>query len=622
MNLYEGPQKCSCCINWVEDYPNDLKEYIEDTEETKKHALLVRNKKGHGTARPMVIHSIQIQSPILRSILRDVFCDYPGIVAELEILTFESPFRAFFYRLEELRSTTEKQTDQDTVDHLELLYKVISADMIDTLQVHQDLVTHNVITYDYLWTLFPPGELVYTKVQNQDRVFRVKNEVTNRVTQHGDYWELSCNYVNWDGEKFVWNNHRLRVERFPGTLAITDLEVYPLKYHRQEGELKEKLKQRGEKFVSLAGYYHVGYNGLAVHVGEMASIFSIFEEVNIKGRIVVDEQTFSQFNPQGESSLEPLADREEPMTLTFEELLLCTPVPRGYSLDTKKWAQFFVDYIQDIAWNENAFPSLVLPGSYKEVIISLVEDQLQQNDIFDDVMKGKGKGVIFLLAGPPGVGKTLTAESIAEHIKVPLYSLSASELGSDAQDAEYTIEKVFSIVTKWKAILLLDEADVFLEKRTRPSIVRNRVISVLLRMLEYYQGIMFMTTNRIQAIDSAFESRIHITINYPDLDASTRKAIWSNFLGILKQPARISDPEIACLAENVMNGRQIKNALKIATLLASRSGNLLAMEHIQMALQIETRNGPILHHTRDKGSRLGVLEFASTGEAENVLFGD
>jgi SpoVK/Ycf46/Vps4 family AAA+-type ATPase len=100
-------------------------------------------------------------------------------------------------------------------------------------------------------------------------------------------------------------------------------------------------------------------------------------------------------------------------------------------------ATFYVDSIEDIVWSKAAFSSLMLSGDHKEIFLALVESQLKNADRFDDVIAGKGeysyelnwaslrryvvilltltysegKGVIFLLAGPPGVGKTLTAES-------------------------------------------------------------------------------------------------------------------------------------------------------------------------------------------------------------------
>lgn len=98
-------------------------------------------------------------------------------------------------------------------------------------------------------------------------------------------------------------------------------------------------------------------------------------------------------------------------SLTSDQLLLCSASLKGYSLKNKKWLTFYVGSVLDIEYNEGAFESLVLPKDHKELILALAESQVQHKDSFDDVIQGKGKGMIMLLYGPPGVGKTLTAES-------------------------------------------------------------------------------------------------------------------------------------------------------------------------------------------------------------------
>jgi hypothetical protein len=142
---------------------------------------------------------------------------------------------------------------------------------------------------------------------------------------------------------------------------------------------------------------------------------------------------------------------------TPEAHLICKPTVVGYSLKLKKWLYFFVDFVKDIERNDNAFNTLVLPDDTKDMLLGFVESQVESKDVFDGVIQGKGKGIIMLLSGPPGVGKTLTAESVAESMHIPLYMMSAGDLGIRPVEVECALQNILEIVAKWNAILLLDE---------------------------------------------------------------------------------------------------------------------------------------------------------------------
>ncbi len=171
------------------------------------------------------------------------------------------------------------------------------------------------------------------------------------------------------------------------------------------------------------------------------------------------------------------------------------------------WGAFAISRISDICWDEAIFDALVLSGTQKRLIRTLVLSHVSQSSSFDDIVHEKGKGLVGLLVGPPGVGKTLTAEAVAEVVHRPLYVLSSGDLGSDPEKMDGSLKKVLELAQTWKAVLLLDEADVFLAKRDDHDLVRNAVVSIFLRQLEYYQGILIMTTNRVESIDTAFQSK-------------------------------------------------------------------------------------------------------------------
>ena len=103
--------------------------------------------------------------------------------------------------------------------------------------------------------------------------------------------------------------------------------------------------------------------------------------------------------------------------------------------------------------------------------------------------------------------------------------MTAGELGLDATKLEESLSQLLDLVARWKAILLLDEADVFLETRERQHLQHNTLVSVFLRQLEYFQGVMILTTNRVTAFDDAVQSRIHLGIKYEALSEKAKEEV-------------------------------------------------------------------------------------------------
>jgi hypothetical protein len=386
----------------------------------------------------------------------------------------------------------------------------------------------------------------------------------------------------------------------------------------KSSEVQAAVVARGHLFEKYAGYHFKAYDGVAIDPGPWGPV-----KYTVNSRIIIDTYAYNRFNPNRKVNLRTIRSKaNEPMDfndsdgglfdedsedydvameetgsveknkidtkLSDEQRLLCMHTVRGYSLRDKKWLTFYLKSIREIEWNESAFASLVAPPEQKELILAFAQTQAKSKAAFDDVIAGKGRGIIMLLSGPPGVGKTLTAESVAEAMKVPLYTMSAGDLGADPSGVEKALSNILEMATKWDAVLLLDEADVFLEARSTHDLERNKLVSIFLRLLEYYEGILFLTTNRVDNIDAAFESRIHLSLDYPELDFESRKTVWSNFLR--RETSKISDKDIDQLAKFQLNGRQCKNILKTSKLLASKKDEDLKFEHIQTVLRLRDAN--------------------------------
>jgi len=571
-NLYQTKADEDGDHDWTENYPDYIEEPAENSE-TLCYALLVRNRKSSDSHKKLTIDSIVVQSPILKRILGKVLKDYPGITTGLGRLEFEAPFEPFVHRWEQLETARQAEQDPEAKIHLDLLWSTLEHQLRDTLERKADHVTHGVITFKHIWTIFEPGCLVFMVDDGHERLLRFTGGVFDSS------YDLECQYIDWDGERFGLKNETIEISEFKGTASIEGLRAVPLEHHQNKSKLEERLITRGKVFEANKGYHYKQYEGLGM---DEKSI-----KYNIDSRIVIDTDSYNRFQPDGRVRLDWLDNQ----ILTDDQLLMCSASFRGYSLKDKKWLKFWIDSVKDAVWNDKAFESLVLPSDQKELVLAFAESQAKHGHAFDDVVKGKGKGIIMLLSGPPGVGKTLTAECVAETMRVPLYMLSAGDLGTDPSVVEEKLSRILAMATRWQSVLLVDEADVFLEARSTHDLERNKLVSIFLRILEYYEGFLFLTSNRVDNIDAAFESRIHLSLQYEELSHSSRYHVWKTFLGApFSGATKFTEENLQTLSEIPMNGRQIRNVIKTAQLLASRKGVPLSFDNVMAVTNFRAAN--------------------------------
>ncbi|KAI8932326.1 hypothetical protein NX059_010520 [Plenodomus lindquistii] len=191
----------------------------------------------------------------------------------------------------------------------------------------------------------------------------------------------------------------------------------------------------------------------------------------------------------------------------------------AYNLRSKKWVDTDVDQFRDVRWNKESFSHLVIDKESKDLIHALITNQIAREQ-GTDIIDSKGNGLIILLHGGSGTGKTFTAESVAELAEKPLFRVTCGDIGTKPEDVEKYLESVLNLSKIWGCVVLLDEAEVFLEKRKITDLERNALVSVFLRVLEYYEGILILTSNRVGTFDEAFKSRIQLSLHYDDLKKS------------------------------------------------------------------------------------------------------
>ncbi|KAI0506425.1 ATPase [Xylaria bambusicola] len=467
------------------------------------------------------------------------------------------------------------------------------------------LLSTGYITAEYVRYLFVPQDICILNSHGKAAVALEAFTATDWLDQprgsiSGTKWDFDGNFERKNKHFFLGQLPSLTT-KFP----IRNLSVYPARFADKDSI--DGIRRRGKMFWKCRRRNYVCYKDT-----ELKSAPSMSDP-----RFMVDTATFKQMHPSGDreghvtcnDDLGPdiMLQDEPALSDTF---FMCLPTTlSGFNMQKKEWVTLQVGYIEDVTWNEEAFQLLVIDESTKELIQAVVTNRLQAED-HADMIHGKGNGLFILLHGGPGTGKTLTAESVAEIARKPLYKVTCGDIGTKAEEVEKYLEVVLLLGQTWGCVVLLDEADVFLEQRSFSNLDRNALVSVFLRVLEYYDGILILTSNRVGTFDEAFRSRIQLTLRYENLSQTQRHKIWENFVRRLEtlessrtagatsslspsirtfsgcgfdfQDIRAHIPE---MAERNLNGREIRNAISTARQLAMYKREPMSYKHLERVIK-------------------------------------
>ena len=246
---------------WGEWTPEDTDTGPEEAPETKTYALIVRREILNVPGLSLTLHSITVQSPLIRKVLGVVFDGYRGMTTKLKDLTFKTPFHEFFYRWDRFQQQIEEERDDLVLDHMRLLQSVISREIQPHLDKRQDLLANRLVTFDYLWALFEPDAVIYKQTDGQDRLYKLVDS-SYRKTGGSETLNLTCRYIDCDGAAFGYITTSLILDYFDGTTPISELPVIPIKLHPQICNILERLWKRGRSFAKLNGFRYKSYSGL------------------------------------------------------------------------------------------------------------------------------------------------------------------------------------------------------------------------------------------------------------------------------------------------------------------------------------------------------------------------
>ncbi|KAK3318705.1 hypothetical protein B0H66DRAFT_248120 [Apodospora peruviana] len=473
-----------------------------------------------------------------------------------------------------------------------------------------------------------------------DRTGKEENDKARRNARV-DGFLVECFSLTYNGSDYVPTLKKISIRKFRGRQPISSLPVYPLKFDPNAHYVRKRLIEQGNQYLDLtcSPFCHRVLTGETLdepsHNVDGQVIVDVSLAVNNmvewrpKTNIAEDELTLGDERETHEPSycshdrsLEGCcgADRIQKDLemdkldlnsylrdhgrllgprrvdeISEDERVILPHCIHGFVLRSRQWVTLRTADLSEVKF-ENEFDDLILPEKHKRTVQALVQTHESARTKSAgsatvasalDLVKGKGAGLILLLHGEPGVGKTLTAECVADVTKRPLYPITCGDIGETAMEVEKNLQYNFKLAHKWGCVLLLDEADVFLAKRNKTDLRRNAVTSVFLRSLEYYAGILFLTTNRVGSIDPAFKSRIHMSLFYPHIDLETTLRLYEVFIRRTKEEQersgsflfKINQKQLLRFAERhfrklekrglgTWNGRQIRNAFQTAIALA------------------------------------------------------
>eukprot|EP00040_Diaphanoeca_grandis_P031959 m.192468 g.192468 ORF g.192468 m.192468 type:complete len:883 (+) comp32468_c1_seq3:168-2816(+) len=429
------------------------------------------------------------------------------------------------------------------------------------IQEATDLIMGGAANFDSLGRLFVAG----TEVVDSGLITGISGQTTGMLVRASFYREgktmfgkivrefhVALEFVVSAGTSLAVIEYSHTIPDFQGTVNVSSLDFKLVERMTAGEDTKQALATRGHLYsdMSTAPRY-MGYSRGCFIAGR--SFGTLKHQSLASGRVMVDtlaayreghtvaktsglaSGAINEALKQANSARRAKSDQGTPDEILLlsgalpPELVWRTwPTVTGFSFTEKGWGQVIVDGISEIEFNSDVFNQLVLPQDRKELIEALV---VHSDDVIGaDLISGKGEGTIFLLHGPPGVGKTLTAEAIAELLKRPLYAVSMGELGVTPQEVDARLTSIFNLCAPWRALVLIDEAEMLLERRMVNDITRNAIVCVMLRLIEYYQGILFLTSNRVNNLDPAFQSRVTCALRYDHLDFTSRKRVWYSVL--------------------------------------------------------------------------------------------
>ncbi|KAF4954068.1 hypothetical protein FSARC_12235 [Fusarium sarcochroum] len=613
-------------------------------------------------------YSIRIYSPAIINAIQSIVKYYPSQDLTGDSIVVQWPYAVLVHHYDELHNfissvkalEPEKRChrERDVEKPLHLLFDYLEESVMPGVREERERNSRGYGTFEWYWVSRRPGATIFTTLSDspQPQAFVIHSLEGGSFVSPPQDWRVVPWRLNFDGELLgretdiytatKWDGEMLlskkgRMVEFPEQSdSDDDKTLDDMKFH-DDVEFDNDVKQRirdGGVFWNLLKKQCQWYGGKTVDF----PYNSIETNVMVDCEAYLERYSFNKPNLMGYGDLRlgssdctcgvckirhatgqdvsALFDDYDQIRidtgieLTWHQKFLCPTTIPAFVFRTRTWGELqfpgaddahhaydmlerlHVHAFSEPKFNSQMIESLVMEPVQLKRLKALAQsfaridkdgNKLTHPPWSADFVKGKGKGLIFLLHGRPGVGKTCTAESIAEFMRKPLMVLTSSDIGTDPVQVEQNLTR-------------------------------------FLRALEFYDGILFLTTNRVGTFDDAFISRIHIQLYYPDFTDDQRQQIWQTFVDKLKRDCGsymkldsnakryLKSAEVRAMK---WNGRDIRNAFQTAVSLAEYDAEkdddgkiLVNDDHFRAVMELSSDFKVYLNelHKKDEAQRAAL----------------
>lgn len=265
-----------------------------------------------------------------------------------------------------------------------------------------------------------------------------------------------------------------------------------------------------------------------------------------------------------------------PEELTPRDLPLLEPTVHGFDLRTHEWRHLYVAGLEEVKWNSHAFDDLILDENEKELLLGSVQSATARETTVGGGRSGEadesavtttappqpkrpsgggggeaaaGGGSVYLFHGGPGTGKTFAASCMSERTRKPLYHMTPFATGVSAEAVQRNMDAALALAQRWDCMLVLEDADATAHgggagsggsgsgSLVQHEVPRRAMTMALLKLLDSFGGIVLLNSSRVDVLDDALFSRVHLAIHFPELDAAGRRSIWRDALSAASLPS-------------------------------------------------------------------------------------